>query len=381
VSVVQHVRVLSSVRSGVIDDLVTTLARVGGVRVSLGSGTDATRWLAARSAGPLRSNLARLWGLAFPLRARLRDDGGTADLIVATTNPFWLPAAIALRAPHRALITLVYDVYPDSLTTRYRVPRLLARLVGNIVGFGLRRSSAVVMLGPRMHDSLVTRHRLSMPTAVIATGDDPARFEGATAPDLALAERLGGLVVVAYVGNAGSVHDVTTLGRALQRVALERPDRVVVIVSARGDRRAELLDPLAGMAAVELLPPLDDAMWRWLTARTDIACIGLGASSAIVSLPSRCYSALAAGSAIFAVAPPASDLARLVSESGAGPVTPPGDIESATAVLLALVDNDALRERHARAARIAAESFTPERLAADWARLLSAVPTRTRRIR
>lgn len=369
---VQHVRVLSSVRSGVIDDLVATLARVDGVRVSLGSGTDATTWLAARSGGRVRSGLARLWSLVFPLRARLRDELGTADVVVATTNPFWLPAAVALRAPRRTLITLVYDVYPDSLTTRLRVPRPLALLVDGIVRLGLRRSAAVVALGPRMLDALVARHDLRMPSAVIATGDDPARFAAPGTPDPALAARLEGRVVIAYVGNAGSVHDVSTLAHSIRSVVEARGDRVAVVVSVRGDRRAELVAPLDGLAAVEVLPALDDATWRWVTARTDIACVGLGAYSAIVSLPSRCYAALAAGSAILAVAPEASDLADLLRTTGAGPVTPPGDVAAATAALLALVDDDALRERHARAASAAAARFTPAALALAWTALLSA---------
>jgi glycosyltransferase involved in cell wall biosynthesis len=376
--VVQHVRVLSSVHSGVIEDLVAAIALIGGVRVSLGSGTDATRWLAARSAGSLRSGLARLWGFAYPLRARLHDDAGTADVIVATTNPFWLPAAVALRAPRRTLITLVYDVYPDSLTTRLRLPGLFTAVVDAIVRFGLRRSSTVVALGPRMRDALVARHDLRMPSAVIATGDDPARFAAPGTPDPALAARLEGRVVIAYIGNAGSVHDVSTLAHAIRSVVEERPDRVAVVVSARGDRRAELLAPLADLEAVEVLSALDDATWRWVTARTDIACVGLGASSAIVSLPSRCYAALAAGSAILAVAPEASDLAGLVRTSGAGSVTPPGDVGAATTALLALVDDDALREGHASAARAAAENFTPERLAENWTRLLSAALSHAR---
>jgi len=369
-----HVRVLSSVRSDVLDDLVATIGRAPGLETSLGSAIDAGGWMRARGGGRVRSTLMRLRGLVFPLTVDLHGRRGgrrPADVIVATTNPFWLPTVVAWRA-RVPVVVLVYDVYPDSLVTRLSLPTPLVRLVDRLVGAGLRRADAVVMLGARMREALVARHALTGPTAVIATGGDPAVFVDAPVTDAALAARLEGRIVIGHVGNAGSVHDVATLAAAIRAVHLARPGRTAVVLATRGDRAAELLDPLAGLPDVEVLPPLDGPTWRWLTGRIDVTCVGLGPASGVVSMPSRVHSTLAAGGAVLAVAPAESDLADLVRGSGAGVVVAPGDVDGATAALAAFVDDAAARAGHATAARRAAERSNPEALAGAWADVITA---------
>jgi glycosyltransferase involved in cell wall biosynthesis len=368
-----HVRVLSSVRSDVLDDLVATIARAPGLEASLCSAIDADGWMRARGGDRIRSTLMRLRGLFFPLTVDLhgRCGGCPADVIVATTNPFWLPTVVAWRA-RVPVVALVYDVYPDSLTTRLRLPAPLVRLVDRLVGSGLRNADAVVMIGARMREALVARHALTSPTAVIVTGGDPAVFVDTPITDAALAARLEGRTVIGHVGNAGSVHDVVTLAVAIRAVHLARPGRTAVVIATRGDRAAELLDPLAGLPDVEVLPPLDGPTWRWLTGRIDVTCVGLGAASGVVSMPSRIHSTLAAGGAVLAVAPEESDLADLVRGSGAGVVVASGDVDAATAALAALIDDTAARADHKAAARRAAERSTPEALAGEWADVITA---------
>jgi len=379
-----HVRVLSSVRSDVLDDLVATISRAPGLRASLGATIDAGDWMQARGGGRIRSALVRLRGLVFPLFVDIRgggEDGRVADVIVTTTNPFWLPTVVAWRA-RVPMVVLVYDVYPDSLETRLRVPVVLVRLIDRLVGSGLRHADAVVMLGARMREALVARHGLAAPMAVIPTGGDPAVFIDAPATDAGLAARLEGRTVIGHVGNAGSVHDVATLAAAIRTVHRARPGRTAVVIATRGDRAAELLGPLAGLPDVEVLPPLDGPTWRWLTARIDVTCVGLGPSSGIVSMPSRVHSTLAAGGAVLAVAPMDSDLADLVRSTGAGRVVAPGDVEAATSELATLVDDAQARADHAAAARRAAERSTPEALAQAWAGIVTAaVETHGRRER
>jgi glycosyltransferase involved in cell wall biosynthesis len=358
---------VSSVGVGVLEALEWALVDRAGLLTRTTAAVSDADWRAARAAGRIAAVRARLRGLLFPLTVRLGRRGGGPRVVVATTNPFWLPTMMALRQV-RPLVVLVYDVYPDALAVRWDLPRCLRWTVEWVVGYGLRRADAVVVLGERIRATLVARHRLRGPVAVIPTGADPGEF--IDVPTSALpAPVADDAVLIAYVGNTGSVHDGRTLGLALAEVLARRPE-ASAIVATRGDRADELLAPLGTAPRAALRATLDDDAFRATLARADVALVTLDEGAGVASLPSKVHPALAAGCAVLAVAPSDSDLADLVTASGAGLVVPPGDVPAATAALERLVADPALRARCAEAARRAAEDATPAVLAARWAEVL-----------
>ena len=362
-----EVLLVSSVRVGVLDELAAALSTPASTRASVVSALSDERWRASRGAGRLAGSAARLAALLFPIVVRLGRPGDRR-VVVATTNPFWLPSVLALRRI-RPLVVLVYDVYPDALEARWTLPRWIRRTVDVIVGMGLRRADAVVVLGHGVGRVLSQRHRLTVPVVTIPTGADPARFMDRPSTDVPIAD-LDGRILISYVGNTGSVHDGRTAGLALADVLGRRTD-VRAVIATRGDRASEFTDPLRSVEGVAISSGLDDAGYTATLARTDIALVTLGAGAAIASVPSKVYAALAAGCAIVAIAPAHSDLAELVTASGAGVVVDPGDVTGAIAALDALTGDPALRHTHAEAARRAATRFTPEALAVAWTRVLS----------
>lgn len=356
-----EVALVSSVRVGPLELLRPPLSRALGVPVRTVGAFSDDGWRAARSGARRTTRAARLRGLLFPLTVRL---GPGRRVTVATTNPFWLPTLLALRRV-RPLVVLVYDVYPDALTVRWRLPAWLVGAVAAVFGAGLRRADAVVVLGERIGATLRERHRLTRPIVVIPTGADPDDFPPVP-EDSRDSERE---IVVSYVGNTGSMHDGRTVGAALAAVLARQP-RVRAVVATRGDRAEDVLEPLRAAPRVELRDHLGAEEFARTMARTDIALVTLDAAAGGTSVPSKVHPALAAGCAVLAIAPADSDLADLVAASGAGPVVAPGDVPAAAAALERLVTDDALRARHAAAARRAAERFTPAVLAERWAAVL-----------
>jgi glycosyltransferase involved in cell wall biosynthesis len=363
--------IVTSVHSRVFEDLDDAVARAVGGSVELRTGMDATTWARARARGRVASLRIRVRGFLFPFRADLgprRSD----RIIIATTNPFLLPAAVALRRPRARLVTLVYDLYPESLEVRLSLPRPIKALIAAITAFGLRRSSAVVFLGERTRDYVVDRYSLACPTAVIPPGCGAIPRPDRAPPKLAgLARDLEGKVVISYIGNMGSMHDAATLAEAIRRTLPACADHCAVVISARGDRAGELMGPIADLPGVTVLEPLDADEWAWVTHRTDIALASLDAAAGLVSLPSKVFASLAGGAAILAVAPEQSDLADLVGGLGVGNVTPPGDAVAATEALKAFIDGATARREFGEAALAMAARFTPESLAGRWADLLS----------
>jgi glycosyltransferase involved in cell wall biosynthesis len=367
----RSVLILTSVRGSVTDDLGSAVHSATGVKPIIRSRFDAPAWTVLRTRGRLSGLWARLIGMLFPLTVNLgpRDE---VPIIIATTNPFWLPAAVAVRRPRARLVTLVYDVYPESLEVRVRLPASLRVLIRCVTGFGLRRSEGVVFLGERTRRYLVGRYSLTCPTAVIPPGcaelpascDPPANLGP-------IATAVEDRVVISYVGNLGSMHDGRTLAAALAQVLDAEPGRCAVLLSARGDRAGDLIGPLRGRPDVTVLGPLERDAWVWVTRRTDIALASLDAAAGLVSLPSKVFASLAGGAAIFAVAPKEGDLADLVRKLGVGIVTAPGDVHGAVAALGSLIRDARRLDQLSRQASEAGALFTPSALADDWQQLIN----------
>jgi glycosyltransferase involved in cell wall biosynthesis len=360
---------LSSVRVGVVSDLAVLWRAQLGIEAEVVSSLSDADWREQRAGGRASSLRARVRGLLFPLVAPL-PPRGSADVLVATTNPFWLPWVVTLRRPRAAVVTLVYDVYPDAIEARWRLPRLLRWPFATIVASGLRRSAAVVVLGEQVRRALTARWSLSVPVTVIPTGADPQTFVDAVDRSDALPDTGADRVVLSYVGNTGSMHDGATLGAALAAALAANPRTVTAIVATRGDRSEELLAPLRGLANAQLAATLDDDVWAWLMRRSDIALVTLDGRAGLASMPSKTYPALAAGCAVLAIAPDGSDLAALVRDHGAGLVVAPGDVQGATVALTALVEDVAMRTRLGASARAAAEHAAPAALARAWSDVL-----------
>jgi len=71
-------------------------------------------------------------------------------------------------------------------------------------------------------------------------------------------------------------------------------------------------------------------------------------------MPSRTYNILAVGKPILALTETGSELARVVEEEGIGWITPPGEPESLTRVVLEIVGDSHRLPAMAEAARAAA---------------------------
>jgi glycosyltransferase involved in cell wall biosynthesis len=95
-------------------------------------------------------------------------------------------------------------------------------------------------------------------------------------------------------------------------------------------------------------------------AAADIGIVTLGVGTEGISVPSKTYINLAAGSCILAIAPADSELTRLITEYQAGIVCNPGNPSSlAQAVTELLSDNDLLT-RYKENALKASKLFTPQ---------------------
>jgi lipopolysaccharide/colanic/teichoic acid biosynthesis glycosyltransferase len=323
-----------------------------------------------------------LW---FPMKMLLDALGASDSVVVPTTNPFFLPAlAVATRWLHRSpVVPLVYDLYPDALevsgvATRGGAIDMIATALNR---WWLHRADGVVFIGEGMAEHVCKRYTTPQRWTVIETGAELKEFEHAgEASETDLERWCEGKRVIGYVGNLGHMHDWETLADAIPRVVAMH-DRVGVLVVASGAAVAKLRLGWASLpkTAVLFAPPLDDRAWARLLARTDISVSTLRVSAAKTSIPSKTFSAMAAGSAIVAVAPDDSDLAHLVRKHACGDVVEPGDVDGLVATFSRLLTHpEELRTRRANSIAAVHASYDMPELAHRWDTFLSQMPDEKR---
>lgn len=369
----------SCVGGGPMERLVDHFAATGR-SARLDQGVTAETWranMARSSAARRKARIASLVG--YPISAANRARRDQNAILVPTTNPFVLPALmIATRRLHRhRVVPLVYDLVPDVFdvreASRYTWVKGALRALNR---WWFRKADGIVFIGPRMAEAASASYGRPRTFAVLETGADPSEFaqpaDAVDQTELDIFASSG--ILVSYVGNMGEVHDTDALAAGLPQVlALDSRLRVVIAASGPG--------PDTLRAAWHSLPPtvrferpLDDDQWRRLLIRTDIALVTLKAEAINTSLPSKAFSAMAAGACLVAVAPVGSDLERMVNETGAGLVVAPGDGDALASALDRLACDGPLRSSlQAAALRAAHERYSLESLAERWDQFLAEI--------
>ncbi len=354
-------------------------------RMRVVSSLSPERWRNAMRGSQFERARTRLVGyVGFPLRAvRTAAEAPRAEVFVASTNPFFLPAVmVATRCLHgKRVVVLVYDLFPEALIAAGVLTEasVSSRLMREVNRYSLQRADGVVFIGKHMAARVKSLYGEPKKSCVIETGAVGSEFRGDSAREpesKSLSDFCEGKLVLSYVGNMGHVHDWLTLAEGIEPLLLELP-HLVVVIAASGANVRKLQERWAAIPSdrVRFEGPLGDRDWIWLTARTDIALVTLKETAKHTSIPSKAFSAMAAGSALLAVAPEGSDLREVCEESGGGIVVSPGDSLGLTQQLRILFQNAELLEQLKRRASTAfSQHYEMSVLAHRWADFLEELP-------
>jgi colanic acid biosynthesis glycosyl transferase WcaI len=186
--------------------------------------------------------------------------------------------------------------------------------------------------------------------------------------DLQLQEKF----VVQYCGNMGRTHGLETLFEAARR--LRGVPEVHFLFVGSGAKKQWLEDA----AKAECLPNVSILSRRprndlndTLNA-CDVSVISFVKGMAGISVPSRMYNALAAGTPILAIADADSELALVVQEECVGWVVPPEDPDIVVkTVLQARDDRDSLKAMGIRARESAEKKYSFVAIIGSYQELIS----------
>jgi glycosyltransferase involved in cell wall biosynthesis len=194
-----------------------------------------------------------------------------------------------------------------------------------------------------------------------AGADQPRHHDGHAGPkeenSFAKAHGQAGVLTILYAGNLGAAHDLSLLPDLAASLRDVAGVRFLVVGDGAGRRALQAEVARRGLANVSWLPPRPEADLPLLLATGDIALVALARGAEGVSMPSKTCYAMAAGSALFGLSRPGSDLARLIESLACGVNVDPADRSGAASALRGLVEDPVRLQRYRANARSAAESL------------------------
>ena len=305
--------------------------------------------------------------LGYPLMLRRQLRGGAPPAVaVISSNTFYAPwVGLNAAPPETKVVHWVLDLYPDVLVAGRWIrrggwaDRALLRMMRRVFD----GAAANVFLGERLRAHAEQRHGPIPRAHVIEIGADTQPFRDVPPRETGPGQPLRFL----YCGNLGRMHDVDTWNRALPALG---GDAVAIHFRGHGSGFQTLH---AGS-----LPPnvatgsnLAEPEWVAEMTRAEVAIVTLREGAQHLVMPSKTYSAMAAGQAILAVCPRDSDLAELILRHDAGWVIAPGRTDELTALVRHLVraPSEVMAKRR-NAWEASQRGYSQAAIAVRWNRLL-----------
>jgi glycosyltransferase involved in cell wall biosynthesis len=299
--------------------------------------------------------------------------------IFACTNPPMLPQlAWALRKARGVPYgLLIWDLYPDHLVHNRLIPEghPLQRAWTAANRAALSDAAFVVTLGERMAETLRRQLWPKQRTLhVIPNWTQPDTIRPIPKHDNPFAHehQQREKLTVLYSGNMGQSHGLDALAQAAVRLRSHPQLHFLFIGDGLGKPAVQAA--LGNTPNATMLPFEPWERVPLSLACGDIAVVTQAPGTEHLSVPSKSYSHLAAGSALLALTSPDSDLAQLVQTHQLGEVCPQHELDSIVNALLALSQSpERLSALRANARRCAETLFGPEQAFDAFSTLFSQV--------
>jgi colanic acid biosynthesis glycosyl transferase WcaI len=311
-------------------------------------------WMPLKGRRVLRRAIEYLWFHSFaPLVALAKLP--RQDVVFVTSPPITLGlAGWALATCLRA--RLIYDVrelWPDVPFRMGLIrSRLAVRFLTSIEQFVYRRSSLITSIARSFERSLISRGvpatKLRFtPNFIDADWLRPGDKDNEFSREQGLRDRF----VVLYAGNIGLTQGLEILVDAA-RALLTIPElQFLVIGDGAGRERFAGALGHAKLPNFRLLPFQPYSRVPETYAAADVCVSPMLKGYSYDTIPSKIYTALAAGRPVIAAAEPDTETAELLRESGSGIVIPPESPSDLVGAIRRLHDEPDLRQAMSRRGR------------------------------
>lgn len=258
---------------------------------------------------------------------------GKVDAVVSMTDPPLQVAAVTLASRRTTKkIHWAQDVYPELAEELGVIGRvgLFSCSLRMFSTRALRKQDKIVAVGRCMRERIIRRGVEASKIEVIPNWSSVQTV----APEdvQKMRDRLGwtGQFIALYSGNIGLAHDFDTL---LESAKMLRGTGVHMAFAGEGPRLAEIRHAAAGLDNVSFLLPQPAADLGAFLQAADLHLVTVRAGLEGLVVPSKAYGILAAGRPVMYVGSSDSEIAKLLSESGAGVVVANGNARGLTHAL------------------------------------------------
>jgi colanic acid biosynthesis glycosyl transferase WcaI len=271
------------------------------------------------------------------------------DVLIASGPAFEvaLPVLTLGILRRRPMIYSVHEIYPDiGVKLGIFRHRFAAGLVGWLERWCSNRADYVRVLSEGYQRALeakgVPRSKLVVMGDWVDTDfiqPEPRHNAFSAAWDL------DDWFVVMHAGNLGRTQGLEYVLDAAQRLAARR--EICFVFVGDGAARASLQTAVEseGLGNVRFIPFQPRALLPRVLASADVHLNTLKPGFAKDSVPSKCYSIMAAGRPVIAAVDPGTDTWTLVRQANCGLSVPPGNPEALAEAICELYDRAPYRER------------------------------------
>lgn len=334
----------------------------------------------ASQRGGLASKALAAVSFALSVSWAVWRDRRSYDGMIITTNPPFMGALgwFFARVYRRPYLLIVYDVFPEFAISLgvLRPDSLLARAWRRLTAAILSNAAVVVVIGRDMAELI----RRKMPArrhdrvVLIPNWSDERHVRPVPPEENAFRAEHGlqGRFVVQYSGRLGEKHNLEPLVEAARML---RDTNVLFQFIGEGAKKPRLQEMVAryGLDNVRFLPyqPMDRLAETLSAGDVSVVCLEMGHTG--ISVPSKAYGVMAAGTPILGMLDPVGEIAQTIKETGCGVLVDenPDDV---AATIRELMADPARVEAMGRAARTAfLERYTLDVAARAYDRALASM--------
>ncbi len=289
-------------------------------------------------------------------------------LVFITTPPFTPFIGPVMKfVSGRKYSLVVWDLFPDALIGFGSVSKnsILFRLWGRMNSGLFKNAEVIITLGKQMAAAIIKYGQNKVHPFVIHNWADIAAIKpGEKSQNLfAIRYNQQNKLTVLYSGNMGGTHDFDSVLNAA--AILNENEAIGFLLVGEGSRKREIENKAAELQLknTRILPYQDAVVFPEVITTGDINVVTLEKGMEAVSVPSKTYSALAAGSVLLAIAPRNSELESIIETYKCGKLFVPGDVQGIVNFILSLQSDRRHLENLKENSRKAAADFTPENAA------------------
>jgi glycosyltransferase involved in cell wall biosynthesis len=321
-------------------------------------------------------------GLIFFMRAtmHLLRHAHRRQLILLTTAPPFLPLLgyFFNLCFQTSYVCLLYDLYPDIAVELNVIKKQnwLTKLWESCNRLTWRKASAIIVLNSTMKDLILKKcPEIANKIVIIPNWSDTEKIQPLAKKDNWFAQKYNLIerFTVIYSGNMGRCHDMTTLMNA---IIILRDSPIQFVFIGSGDKREYLQNQVAAHHLDNCLffPYQSKENLPYSLTTGDVAIVSIDKHMEGLVVPSKLYSALAAGIPIAAICPAHSYLHSVLSAGNCGEAFVNGDSEGLANYIDRLSKNPELVRSLGRSARAyCLENYTKEKVAQDYLKLLESL--------